>query len=472
MAQDTINSPSEQRHFESRMSDTDALMWSIEKDPMLRSTITTVLLLEGVPDSEFIQRTFDRVSRAIPRLRQRVRANPFSIAPPRWEVDPNFDLRYHLRNARTTGDGSVRDVLDMAAPISMQGFDRARPLWEATFVKGLKDDRSALILKFHHSITDGVGGVELMLELLDLEADAPERAMGSEPQVHVMNQAERFIDAFVHESRRGSENVGRVAASGVDALRSIRHDPVGALNSATETFQSMLKLVSPESHPLSAIAQRRSLSSTFDVLSMPLDETKAAAHRLGGSLNDVFVAGIVLGLDRYHGQHGANQQHLRMGMPINIRGAASMHSGGNEFVPARFVIDLRHSSIADLVKHVRSCALAARDEPANSLVAPMSNLLNRLPTTLVTQIFGMMMKGLDFQASNVPGSPVPLYVAGVPITALYPFGPLAGAGINITLLSYVNDLNIGINMDPAAVPDADTLIELIRGAYDDILAEP
>ena len=113
--------------------------------------------------------------------------------------------------------------------------------------------------------------------------------------------------------------------------------------------------------------------------------------------------------------------------------------------------------------------LTARDEPANQLVEPMANLLNRLPTTVLTQVFGAMMKGLDFQASNVPGSPIPLYLAGVRVDALYPFGPLAGAGCNVTLLSYGNDLNIGLNMDPAAVPDPEAFVESVREGYDEVL---
>ena len=113
--------------------------------------------------------------------------------------------------------------------------------------------------------------------------------------------------------------------------------------------------------------------------------------------------------------------------------------------------------------------LAARDEPANQLVEPLSNLLNRLPTSVVTQVFGTMMRGLDFQASNVPGSPVPVYLLGVPVTAVFPFGPLAGAAVNVTLLSYQNELNIGVNVDPAAVPDFDLFMELLRSAYDELL---
>ena len=99
----------------------------------------------------------------------------------------------------------------------------------------------------------------------------------------------------------------------------------------------------------------------------------------------------------------------------------------------------------------------------------MANLLNRLPTTVVTQVFGSMMKGLDFQASNVPGSPLPLYLRGVRVDSIVPFGPLAGAGCNVTLLSYENDLNIGLNLDPAAVEDPDSFIECIRLGYDEVL---
>ena len=105
----------------------------------------------------------------MPRLRQRVLGHPMSVAPPRWEIDANFDLSYHIRWIRAAGEGTTRDVLDLAEPIAMQGFDRARPLWEFTVVEGLRGRWAAVIAKIHHAITDGVGGVKLLMELLDLE---------------------------------------------------------------------------------------------------------------------------------------------------------------------------------------------------------------------------------------------------------------------------------------------------------------
>ena len=115
--------------FEPRMSPSDALMWAIEKDPMLRSTITTVTVLDRAPDRGRLRRRIDRVSRVIPRLRQRVRGHPYSIAPPRWETYPNFDLSCHLRWMRASGAGSLREVFCCAEPLAMQGSYGARPRW-------------------------------------------------------------------------------------------------------------------------------------------------------------------------------------------------------------------------------------------------------------------------------------------------------------------------------------------------------
>ena len=84
---------SDELQYESRMSDSDALMWTIEKDPLLRSTITAVSLLDGPVDAERFRDKVDRASRVIPRLRQRVVGNPYSLAPPRWEIDPELRPR-------------------------------------------------------------------------------------------------------------------------------------------------------------------------------------------------------------------------------------------------------------------------------------------------------------------------------------------------------------------------------------------
>src|SRR3954447_5459153 len=227
--------------FEERMSDADALMWTIEKDPLLRSTITAVSLLDQSPDRDRLVESVDRATRLVPRLRQRVGSNPMSIAPPRWEFDPNFDLGYHLRWMKAPGEGTLRDLLDVAQPIAMQGFDRARPLWEFTVVDGLADGRAGLIMKIHHAITDGVGAVKIAMHLFDLEREVTldRGPMPDEPEIRILNQLERMRDALQHERRRQLGIARRAAASVTRTASIAASDAAGALEKIRTTLGSV-----------------------------------------------------------------------------------------------------------------------------------------------------------------------------------------------------------------------------------------
>ena len=154
------------------MSDQEALMWSLEQDPVLRSTFANVTFLDRPAD---LDRLRDRLLKAvedIPRLRQRVVDAPGGLQAPAWVDDPLFDIDFHLRRVAVPPPGTEREVLDLAAVISADPFDRARPLWQFVLVEGLEGGRGAMIQKLHHTITDGEGGVRLSTKFLDLQRDA------------------------------------------------------------------------------------------------------------------------------------------------------------------------------------------------------------------------------------------------------------------------------------------------------------
>jgi WS/DGAT/MGAT family acyltransferase len=456
--------------FEHRMSDSDALMWSIEKDPMLRSTITAVAILDRAPDRDRVRGLVDRGTRLVPRMRQRVRSNPLSIAPPRWEVDPHFDLDFHLRFVRAGGDRSVRSVLDLAEPIAMQGFDRARPLWEITVVEGVEDDRAALILKVHHAITDGVGAVKIALVMFELERTSGVLDdMPPAPRGEVMGQLWRFWDAVDHERRRNLGIAKRSAGTLLTGARSVTGDPVGTVTRVGATAASVARMVAPATAPLSPLMTGRSLSVHFDTLTVDLPEAKAAAKRVGGTLNDAFVAATAGAFRRYHEASGSAADRLRMTMPINVRSEETADLAGNQFVPARFPIPLDIDDPAERMQAVHDLVSTQRAEPAMALVEPLARLLNRLPTAVSTGLFGSMLKGVDLVTSNVPGAPIPIYIAGGKIEALFAFGPMTGAAANLTLLSYRDDMHIGINLDPAAVTAPATFVDCYRAAWDEVL---
>ena len=173
---------------EAHMNPLESLMWRAELNPRLRSTGVLLEVLDGPPERERLIAAHEWATRLLTRLRKRVVEDPLGLAAPRWVVDRDFDLAYHLRFARLPEPGTMQEVLDLAQVMAMAPFDRARPLWEATLVEGLPDGRAAYLLKLHHSLADGKGLVQ-MLDILhsdraepgrrsDLPAPAPERLSG------------------------------------------------------------------------------------------------------------------------------------------------------------------------------------------------------------------------------------------------------------------------------------------------------
>ena len=158
------------------MSPTDSVLWSIEHDPVLRSTITAIGLFDRAPDWDRLVARMEQAVVTVPRFGQRVVTTPFGLGRPRWVPDPHFDLSYHLRRVEAPEPHDLSAVLAIAQPITRwRAFDRERPLWEFTVVEGLANGRAALIQKVHHSLTDGVGGVELALALARRPARHPDR---------------------------------------------------------------------------------------------------------------------------------------------------------------------------------------------------------------------------------------------------------------------------------------------------------
>jgi diacylglycerol O-acyltransferase / wax synthase len=450
--------------FDRRMSDADALMWAIEKDPLLRSTITAVSILDRAPDRARFEDQIERATRTVPRLRQRVVASPLHVAPPEYVIDPNFDIRYHVRWMGAPGDGSLRSLLDLTAPLAMQGFDRARPLWEFVVVEGLEGGRAALIQKLHHSLTDGVGAMRISMAFLDTRPDGREQGpMPDAPRAQRPGAAALLRDALADRARRRFDAARRVPGALVGAAS----DPLGAVRGAFDAAASAGRMLRPVRTPLSPIMTGRSLSVRFDALSASLPAMKAAARRVDGRLNDAFVAAVAGGLDRYHRHHGEPVDELRMTMPINIREKGDVVAG-NQFVPARFAFPVGIADPDTRMSALRELILRQRSEPALGLVAPIAGVLNRLPVSASTALFGGLLKAVDVVTSNVPGAPMPVYVAGARLEANFGFAPMTGAASNITLLSYVDDLHVAVSTDPAAVPDPDVYVECLQEGFDEI----
>ena len=451
----------------------DAFAWSMERDPLLRSTITAVIVFASSPDWPVLVERIDRATRLSPAFRQRLVETPLKLAPPRFEFDPDFDLTWHLRRVGAPPPATVGAVLEYARKVGMGAFDPARPLWEFTLVEGLEGDRAALVLKVHHSLTDGIGGIQLAQHVVDLEPSP--RDLGPMPPVPRTGRdgwappphspLGRLLDAvFWDLAHVASAGAGLVAALPGDALRALR-DPVGAVTDAVDRTTSILRFVRPVTETLSPLMVDRRLSWHFEALEVSLPDLKMAGKAVGGTLNDAFLAGITGGLRLYHEAFGIGVHDLRLTMPISLRHEGDPE-GGNRVTIVRFDVPVGIVDPAERMTAIGRVCIAQRDEPALAYSDAIAGLLNLLPNPVI----GGMLKHVDFLASNVPGLADPVWLGGALMEGFYAFGPTLGSSANVTLMSYRDRCCVGVNVDTGAVSDPELFVQCLIEGFEEVLA--
>ena len=454
---------------ERRMSDLEALLWNIDKDPYLSSNFGSITLLEALPDLNRFRRRMQVAVARIPRLHQRVVPALGRLAPPEWCDDTDFDIDRHLRHVALPAPGSLRQLLDLATLFVQDPLDRTRPLWEFVVVDGLADGRAALIQKMHHTITDGEGGIRLSEQFIDANPDAP-----VDDEVTIPGGTDRVgslwgttCDTLAHGWRRGLGIANRTIGVTVDtATHPTQLARLGA--GTVETGRSVarqLTVTDPHRSPLWGGA---TLGRHFELLDVPLDETHRAAKALGGSINDLFVAATVAGAGAYHRQLGVEVDELRMAMPVSTRQGGS--AGGNSFVPTRVLVPAGDVDPVTRFEQVHDVLTRTKAERAIGLVAGLAGLANLLPTSVLVRIARQQAETVDFTTSNLRAAPFDLYLAGARIEGTYPLGPLAGTAFNLTMMSYRGVLNLGLHVDSGVVTDPPRLRDTIAEGFDELIA--
>jgi diacylglycerol O-acyltransferase len=447
--------------FDARMSDTEALVWALEEqDPALRSTIGVVAFLDRSPGIDAVRARLERVTRLLPRFRARVAPAAITLAP-LWEPDPHFDLAFHVRHVQLPNLADPALVLRWSEPVIAEGLDRSRPLWQITLVEGWPDDRAALVLKLHHTFTDGLGAVKLLNLLFDLAPDAEEPAQlpalaVGEPRGSLL----RLVDDVAGELRRSAALARRAVPLVADGVLAAVRAPEARAAATVDLARSLAHLAAPTVRPLSPVLTARSPRTRFEMLEAPLEGARVAARAVGGTVNDVFLSAVVGGLRQYHERHGSRPDALRIGVPISTRRAETDNRMRNQFAPVRVTIPLQHADPVARLLDVHHRILSERAEAGLAGAEQMAAVVNRVPA--LRALLAAAMGSVDVVASNVPGTNVPLYLRAARVTRLVPFGPRNGAALNVSVVSYDSTLHIGCNLDAAAIPDHDVLLDSLR----------
>ena len=452
--------------LEPHVRETDAFTFRMERDPLLRSTIIAISLLDRSPDWDVLVERIERATLLAPSFRERLVASPFGLAPPRWTVDPDFDLSWHLRRVGAPTPATLEGVLDMARIAGMTAFDPARPLWEFTLVEGLRGRGAALVMKVHHALTDGLGGIDLAAHVVDAQREPADLGpMPPAPSVSPHGAVEQVGEAIGFDLLR----FGQVLRSFVGDLPATvwraGRAPARAVADVAATASSLARFVRPVTATLSPLMTERRLRWRYQVLDVPLDDLKRAAKAGGGTLNDAFLAGVTGGLRRYHHSHGAHVDRLRVSMPISVRREGDP-VGGNRITLVRFEVPAGMTEPIGRMRAIGAAAAAQRRERSLPFSNTVAGVMNLLPATVT----GGMLKHIDFLASNVAGFPDPVYVGGARVERFYGMGPTIGASANITLMSYQGTCNIGVTTDAGAVPDPEAFLACLVEGFDEVIA--
>ncbi len=443
----------------------DYLMFRTEADPHSRSAGMGIEILDRVPDWERLVDAFDRASRVVVRMRQKVVVPTVALSTPRWVVDPDFDLTYHVRRIAVPPPGTLRQVLDLAITMVEAPLDTARALWEVALVEGLEGGRAALITKMSHAVTDGLGGMQLAKQIYDADRDPPLRPMPPLPIPEDVTPQ----DLTRHAARRLPMSAVETAARGVGTLvgtagRSLRQ-PAKSVSDAAAFVRSARRMFGAPPVEPSPLLRRRSLASRLEHHEVSIDALRRAGKAADCSVNDAYVAAVCGALRRYHEALGVPVEAVPMAIPISLR-TSDDPAGGNRFGGARLRAPVGEEDPVERMWLIREQVLAARAEPAIGAMNLLAPVLSRVPASM---LYGLTAS-TDVQASNVPGDPNPRYIAGALIEKQVPCGPLPGVAMMVVLLSLAGRGFVGVRYDTASVTEFDLFARCLREGFDEVIA--
>ena len=454
-----------------RLSWGDTVFLHLEREGMPLN-VACVCVFEGkVPFEDCVQFVESKLP-LLPRYLKRVVPAPLNIGLPSWEYDPTFDIRSHVREV-TLKRGSDAELKTLAGKIFSKVMDRRRPLWDLTWVHGLKGNRSALIFRLHHCLADGIAGVGIMNVLMDASPVAPRlpkrklRLRVPPPRDVVTSITSGFVDSY-------GELVKRILGGLGDVSTMAERFAANGGSLATEELKQLLPELSASTERLRFNVLYRG-PQKFAWAEIPLAEVKTIKQTCGTSVNDVILALVTATIRRYVEGHGdrVKGRLLRMMVPVNLRGNDNPSDLGNRIslVPVTVPLDIRDPRKLLAAVHRRTEFL--KRAHAAELVSLAGGLLGMLPTTaqaLGGQILGQVpFTPFNMVCTNVPGPQYPLYLLGHKMLGCYPYVPVGGEmTLNCAILTYNGTAYFGFSGCVYAAPDLRHLEALLQLSFTEL----
>jgi WS/DGAT/MGAT family acyltransferase len=443
---------------------------------------------------EHLSRLFSRRLHLLPPFRQRLAPVPLGLDHPYWVDDPDFDLDYHLRELALPAPGTDRQLGEQVARLHAQALDRSRPLWECYLISGLSGGRVALFTKIHHAAVDGLSGAEILSVMLDTdpsgrEVDLPSPPVPGTAPPSPWEMLARGLLGLPSQSARAVRALPSTLTT-LDANPALRTVPgTAAVSGLARRLTGMADAPSGP-HPLESHTGRAprtvfngplSAHRRVAFASLPLAAAKAVKNHFGGTVNDVVVALCAGALREWLGARGELPASSLIAMvPVSVRTTEEAGTFGNRISAMMINLPTEEADPVERLRRTHEELSAAKTRhrmlPA-SLLADSSAIIPPAVAAVTSRLAFTLLSRTSIEpvanviVSNVPGSPRPLYCAGARLLAQYPISAISDSvGLNITILSYRDSLDVGIVGDRSQLGDAWPLAELLSKALDELAA--
>ncbi len=447
-----------------QMSPQDAIFLSIET-PETPSVIGGLAILDprsddGMDFDAFLALLGERLA-LCPRFSWRLQEVPFGLDLPYWVEDGELDLREHVRRVALPAPGGNAELAELAGYLYSRPLDRRLPLWEFFFIEGLQGGRVALLWKVHHCLMDGVSGAGLVEILFDLAPEPGDRPLvPTDETASVGGRASTFdlaANGLRNMTRRQQATVRHLSRTARDAFETVRNEGLAGLSSNV-----------PRTSFNGEVGAKRAVGWT----SVSLHHVKSLARRLDVKVNDVLLSITGSGVKRYlEDRDEMPEESLHAYVPMSTRSEGD-DSIGNQ------VRELAVSWATDVecpierLHAIHGHAMESKRQARRGGASLTEVLAESLPPAAIGWIARNGAANPDSTplpgnavVSNVAASPMPLYIAGARIVGMVPMSVLAPTqGLNITAVSYCEEIFIGITVDPDLVPTPSTIADAIPKA--------
>jgi WS/DGAT/MGAT family acyltransferase len=393
-----------------------------------------------------------------------------------WVHDPAFDIANHLvvEKLPRKPKGREQEALqDRLAQLCMHPLDRRRPLWQFHLVENYKGG-SAIMVRIHHCIADGIALISVMHSLVDGGQPPPPR-----PDHHLHGDgldvaeewiANALIKPFTHMAVKALSVAGDSMVQSFDMLldpyKGMEHGMHGSADIAKLAYHVLsdaasLALMADDSHSSLKGTPGRAKRVAW-CAPLPLAEVKAVGKALNCSINDVLLSCVAGAIGQYLRDRGEDVagKEIRAMIPVNLRPLSEAYKLGNQFGLVPLVLPIGLDNPVERVFEVRRRMAALKGSTQPFLAYGVLALAGLLVKPAQDAILNLFSKKTTAVMTNVPGPRQKQKLCGATIEETLFWVPQSGpVGLGVSILSYGGGVQFGVVTDSTLCPDPQKIID-------------